>query len=110
MWGGASFRRAACLAAWLGGALRKGPQTVARCGWAPGRCVLQPCVLRLHNRLPQEFLGHWGSDIAAETAGAAPCPNSLLYTSWVTATAHERAFYEGVWAQLLHVLLLLRML
>lgn len=44
---------------------------------------------------PQEFLHHWGSDISKETAGAAPCPNSLLYTSWVTANAHERAFYEG---------------
>lgn len=43
----------------------------------------------------QEFLHHWGSDISKETAGAAPCPNSLLYTSWVTANAHERAFYEG---------------
>lgn len=61
---------------------------------------MQLCVLRLHNRLLQEFLHHWGSDTAAETAGAVPCPNSLLYTSWVTATAHERAFYEGMWAQL----------
>lgn len=43
----------------------------------------------------QVFLSHWGSDTAQETAGAAPCPNSLLYTSWVTATVHERAFYEG---------------
>lgn len=68
--------------------------------WAAFLCRCGLEALEVELGFHEEFLHHWGSDISKETAGAAPCPNSLLYTSWVTANAHERAFYEGLAAVL----------
>ncbi len=81
------------------------PPLFASCAWRlwyaqshPGCWAAHVAGGKVQTKLPpylQVFLSHWGSDTAQETEGAAPCPNSLLYTSWVTATVHERAFYEG---------------
>ncbi|PRW05947.1 thiaminase II [Chlorella sorokiniana] len=68
--------------------------------WAAFLCRCGLEALEVELGFHEEFLQHWGTDTAQETAGAAACPNSLLYTSWVTATVHERAFYEGLAAVL----------
>ena len=43
----------------------------------------------------QEFLAYFNTNTEAETAVAERSPNSLMYTSWLLASVHERAFYEG---------------
>ena len=47
-------------------------------------------------RLPLLHQRSSASPLVRATCAPGPShPGSLLYTSWVTATAHERAFYEG---------------
>ena len=52
------------------------------------------------HRTPQEFLDCYSTTLEAETAGAERSPASLCYTSYLLATVHELAFYEGLAAVL----------
>ena len=49
----------------------------------------------MEGALHAQFLAHWGESVGASAAAAHPSPACLLYTSWVLACVHERAFYEG---------------
>lgn len=49
---------------------------------------------------PQEFFAYWGTTVAKETAGTVQAPNNHAYTSFLLATIHDRAFYEGLAAVL----------
>ena len=78
-----------------------------RCSGAWQRLRLLPCPRHdVFPRLPptpswpgcpclQEFLSYFGSTVEVETAGAVPSPNNTLYTSFILATVHGKAFYEG---------------
>jgi thiaminase/transcriptional activator TenA len=46
--------------------------------------------------LLQEFLAYFSTTVERETAAACLAPYPQLYTSYILATVHEKAFYEGI--------------
>jgi thiaminase len=68
--------------------------------WTAFFCQCARGAYQVETSFHKELLAHFGTTAAAACAGAAPCPASLLYTSWLLATVHGRAFYEGLAAVL----------
>ncbi|PSC68404.1 thiaminase II [Micractinium conductrix] len=83
-----------------GRALAQVASRAPRSDWTAffSRSSLETCTVE--SGFHQEFLEHFGTSVAAETAATRASPNCRLYTSFLLATVHERAFYEGLAAVL----------
>ncbi|KAL4426011.1 hypothetical protein ABPG75_010027 [Micractinium tetrahymenae] len=68
--------------------------------WTAFFCRCSQQTFEVEGGFHQEFLEYFGTSVAQETAAAERSPNNLLYTSFILATVHERAFYEGLAAVL----------
>ncbi|KAL4853290.1 Aminopyrimidine aminohydrolase [Chlorella vulgaris] len=68
--------------------------------WTAFFCKCSQGAYEVESGFHEEFLAYFGSSAGEETAAAAACPNSLMYTSWMLSTIHQRSFYEGLAAVL----------
>ncbi|KAL4425150.1 hypothetical protein ABPG77_008255 [Micractinium sp. CCAP 211/92] len=71
-----------------------------RSDWTAFFCRCSQQTFEVEGGFHEEFLAYFGTSVEQETAAAERSPNNVLYTSFILATIHERAFYEGLAALL----------
>lgn len=68
--------------------------------WTAFFCRCAQATYEVEGGFHREFLQYFGTSVEQETAVAEQSPNNVMYTSFILATVHERAFYEGLAALL----------